>query len=208
MASNSDNPTNTNNSKANGKDPISEAESTQPESTQPNEFQHIAPRHYFRRLEIGLLDLAHVPEDLADAVEHNATKVPFLRLPGEVRNMIWEYIFTDIEASIYVYAKTVGLFHRVAVYNSLFKNPEKRSACFLPKVCRQFYVDTSLLVYSHTTFLFPYGSPYECGTYGHKAIETWTSDLLPAHLNAITKIEKVPWTNKYFPNGWPNYRAL
>lgn len=62
MASDSDKSKNTNNSKANVKYP-----EIAPKSTQPYELQQVDRRHHFRRLENGLLDVAHVPEDLVDA---------------------------------------------------------------------------------------------------------------------------------------------
>lgn len=114
--------------------------------------------------EDGRLDVSTSLEDprYQALFDRNASS-PFLSLPGEVRNMIWAYVFCDPiciiddnshttrwdSSRVHYYIENPGHWHDVSS-----KTPSQyphlraqRRSFLLPHVCRQIYIEVSPLCY-------------------------------------------------------------
>ncbi|OCL10800.1 hypothetical protein AOQ84DRAFT_336894 [Glonium stellatum] len=106
--------------------------------------------------------------------ERNAQESPLLKLPGELRNKIWNYVLGD---------RTLHIEHTAA--NDLTAEGERPrdltnrglSLCCL-RVCRQIYTEARHLPYSSNTFAFRNTSTYQF----------FTPSLLPKQRRLITKL--------------------
>ena len=95
-----------------------------------------------------------------------------LRLPGEIRDKIYEEVLTGVEFEIYAFNSIPYRIH---------KGPVSKFAASLPCVCRQLYIDTSLLLYSKPTFTFP--------RFGLETSKRWASTLSPSQRQAIRTVK-------------------
>jgi len=87
------------------------------------------------------------------STELNATQSPLLRLPAEIRNQIYTYIFNDI-----LYTLNVNKWRDDRTVNFLtYRTPpfyDYVDRVVLPFACRQLHHETSLLLYQLATFDF------------------------------------------------------
>ncbi|KAH7069369.1 hypothetical protein FB567DRAFT_598974 [Paraphoma chrysanthemicola] len=135
-------------------------------------------------LEDGRVDLGRPPEHITAVMTANATRSPLLRLPGELRNKIYEYAIgsyyyhldevTHSKTEKSRWVKTVGR----AYYSPKDKMPQP-TAFHLPEVCRQIYSETATLAYNLNTFILE----FDIG--GNKDL---IKNLLPAQKNAIRSV--------------------
>jgi len=116
----------------------------------------------------------------------NAVTSPLLRLPGELRNVIWVY-------ASYVPAVEIGgkysLPCRGRTLDQALQQREDsmRSAFYLPQVCRQIYVETASMAYALCTFIV--SDSIIVPRISLMILEIWRRRLPLAHANAITAIE-------------------
>jgi hypothetical protein len=97
-----------------------------------------------------------VSEEVADAASlaaeielRNELESPFLRLPGEIRNIVYEYALTD---GTYDFVQT-SLEDTGSARSREFKmTKHKNSGLALLQVCRDIYDDTRLLPFNSNTF--------------------------------------------------------
>ncbi|KAF2001226.1 hypothetical protein P154DRAFT_575293 [Amniculicola lignicola CBS 123094] len=129
----------------------------------------------------GLLDETQIPESMKEVVERNAKKSALLRIPSEVRAMIWAYVFDhqDVEISR-SHTGRIGMSgwaieRKPCGLGVMTKHIP--SAFHLPEVCRQIYSEIAVFGYSRSTFII-----HECGPdFGLR--------LTQAARNEITSIE-------------------
>ncbi|KAF2118130.1 hypothetical protein BDV96DRAFT_597004 [Lophiotrema nucula] len=127
----------------------------------------------------------------AAIAKSNATQSPLLRLPAEIRHLIWSFAiggnYIVITRRIGTY---VGLKHESKpMGHSLHGQPATPSnyrppALHLPRVCRQIYLETALLIYKLNKFVFP-----RSWHYVWEAMDVWIKNRILAHKNAVTMIE-------------------
>ncbi|KAJ4287978.1 beta transducin [Kalmusia sp. IMI 367209] len=157
------------------------------------------------QLKNGLLSMEKTPPHLVKVVKRNATKSPLLRLPQEIRNMIWDYAMTGNIVSIQedadetrvdaeTWDKVLTIYKGQAVGVMGEDTPEewlripyrKRShihtAFHLPETCRQIYAETATLAYTRTIFLLDDSADR------FRLVREWNSSLIPAHKEAIADI--------------------
>lgn len=82
------------------------------------------------------------------SVERNAAESPFVRLPGELRNKIWGYVASDLLVIVH------GSNHKHHLAPSSDTDRITKAAFQLPRVCRQIYADTRILLYNQSRFIF------------------------------------------------------
>ena len=105
--------------------------------------------------------------DTKSSAAHNAKNSPLLRLPGEIRNQIWELVLKG---------------RRIDLTNLRFPRhdlPFSRPLFALPEVCRQMYVDTAILGYRLNSFLLHADRAHT---------RLWSDGLIPAQRNAIIMV--------------------
>ncbi|KAI4613402.1 uncharacterized protein J4E87_009869 [Alternaria ethzedia] len=97
---------------------------------------------------------AECESDRLDKItELNATQSPLLRLPTEIRNQIYTYIFSD---TIYNLDRMKWLDDETVTF-SIYRAPpfsDYVGSVVLPFACRQLHHETSLLPYQLATFDF------------------------------------------------------
>ncbi|KAJ8110973.1 hypothetical protein OPT61_g6315 [Boeremia exigua] len=112
----------------------------------------------FKLYKNRLLNLETTPPRLVAIVKLNTAASQLLRLPSEIRNLIWQYALSNElvrfrsghqkgGAVRYSYS---GVSHRARNLCDTIEElqPEKISSAFhLPEVCRQIYTETALLAY-------------------------------------------------------------
>ncbi|KAH8731111.1 hypothetical protein GQ44DRAFT_755879 [Phaeosphaeriaceae sp. PMI808] len=91
----------------------------------------------------GLLDVTPIGDELAICPK-NSQRSALLRLPLDIRTMIWEYVLESGEI--------IKLFPIACVRHSKIPKPTHRFQ--LLRVCRQIYVEAALLPYTLNTFSF------------------------------------------------------
>ena len=87
------------------------------------------------------------------STELNATQSPLLRLPAEIRNQIYSYIFNDILYTLNVYKWR----HDGTIRFFTYRPPpfyDYLGHVVIPFACRQLHHETSLLPYQLATFDF------------------------------------------------------
>ena len=104
--------------------------------------------------------------------QRNANKSQLLRLPGEIRNKIWQFA----TSGYYVYGPYYEDGWGACSYSTQ-KFERDISAFQLPQVCRQIYTETATLPYTTNTFILLY-------SWG----KAWTDAMIPAYREAITSI--------------------
>ncbi|KAF1839896.1 uncharacterized protein K460DRAFT_437847 [Cucurbitaria berberidis CBS 394.84] len=93
------------------------------------------------------------------SAKHNSLNSPLLRLPGEIRNKIWNYAvgYHQINISHSSYGRSSPIVSSCEV-RPLYTNANLRTfirpTFQLYKVCRQMYVETSAMIYMLNTFGF------------------------------------------------------
>ncbi|KAL1603499.1 beta transducin [Paraconiothyrium brasiliense] len=157
------------------------------------------------KLKNGLLDMGMTPPWMIEIVKRNATESPLLRLPGEIRNKIWDYAMTGNIVNIHededesrVDAETMEKVvvvckgHTVGVVGEdnpvrwlstrAEDKPRLPTAFRLCEVSRQIYAEIGTLAYSGSIFVF-------CSWDDEgELVKEWARSLAPAHKNAITDI--------------------
>lgn len=130
------------------------------------------------------------------SIQTNATQSPLLRLPPEIRNIIWGFAtgYQSIDTRYINHHvpmdRTNGTMGRsestgttresnadtahIPLRDATNKSP---SAFHLPEVCRQIYAETATMSYALNTFLVDILQ------------DTWVTSLLPAQREAIMQIE-------------------
>ncbi|KAH6638490.1 hypothetical protein C7974DRAFT_285444, partial [Boeremia exigua] len=95
----------------------------------------------------------------------NQQRSPFLRLPPELRNRIYQFVLQA--ESILIYAHRISTFSTSIVMHSCcsFTSPrqiqhwrEDDQLTFLPVVCRQVYAEMHALLYTLNNFIFVDGT--------------------------------------------------
>ncbi|KAF2118572.1 hypothetical protein BDV96DRAFT_679105 [Lophiotrema nucula] len=130
-------------------------------------------------LQDGRLNVAVVSEHLIDAVRHNATASPLLRLPAELRNKILEYALGGQD----VYMELEGVNRR----GKERAFTRQRNIISLVYTSRQIYSETAFLPYSSNRFSFPEPDPRHSND-ASMVLTTWVQSLLPTQLNTISTI--------------------
>ncbi|KAF2647647.1 hypothetical protein K491DRAFT_763567 [Lophiostoma macrostomum CBS 122681] len=130
------------------------------------------------------------PQHLVAISKRNASESPLLRLPSEVRNRIFAFVYSG-EKIMKQKPSDEFAYHRDS--DVLAGLP-----CNLPQICRQLYCETYILPYALPTVIFYYEDTEE--------IEEWASNLPFVYREAITSVA-VPsalaqrWTAKtIFPS--------
>ena len=90
-------------------------------------------------------------DDLEFSTLQNAIKSPLLRLPGEVRNRIYEYALGGEEVCCSYYKRP---YLRPGQPNRTGKEKYPLSLLMLPQVCRQIHAESALLPYHLNDFWF------------------------------------------------------
>jgi hypothetical protein len=106
----------------------------------------------------------------------NATESPLLRLPPEIRNMIFKFASQpDWSGWIGCYFNRRGCISRSGTSTRAYKSETRAFAIHLPQVCRQIYSETATLIYSENCFAFQ----------SERAMTKWLSKRLLAQREAI-----------------------
>jgi hypothetical protein len=113
--------------------------------------------------------------------QRNAIESPLLRLPPEVRNVIWTFavgvdlVFIRQKSKRPLRAKGYGVAFDGQIRR--FEDDRQLAAFHLPEVCRQIYAETATLAYSTNTFL-------PCGA-------EWIRALSLTQRRAISRVELI-----------------
>ncbi|KAI4613401.1 uncharacterized protein J4E87_009868 [Alternaria ethzedia] len=122
----------------------------------------------------------------------NAVSSPLLRLPAELRNMIFAYVYTGM---IYKFddfesfeTKPSDQYRRMASGRWL----EQQTSDKLPLTCRQMHAETALLPYSLSTFLFE----AELLVFrGLKNLKRFLGRRTSEQINAMANVELCQWSD-------------
>ncbi|CAG5173409.1 uncharacterized protein ALTATR162_LOCUS7626 [Alternaria atra] len=118
-------------------------------------------------LKNGLVSMERTPDYLLEAAQRNARNSPLLRLPAEIRNMIFRYAVGGNEIHVqraFVYRTSKkwrdnsnSYWHGRATHlgDRRLKALAQGTAFHLPEVCRQIYAETATLSYATNTFILP-----------------------------------------------------
>lgn len=79
-----------------------------------------------------------------------ASPLPFLRLPGEIRNMIYEYVFSERICPIQYWNGTIKMRWLQAVHNR-YNGPFDVFTA-LTRTCRQIYKETRLMPFKYCEY--------------------------------------------------------
>ncbi|KAF2707470.1 hypothetical protein K504DRAFT_535132 [Pleomassaria siparia CBS 279.74] len=173
----------------------SEIATTKPSKMAKMEATASKTRHRVAFLKNGLINISKTSEHVAAIAKRNATESPLLRLPGEIRNRIWEYACCGEVVFSYSFDGGKGKSNRRIEKTSL-ENTAAQSAFRIPRICRQIYVETATLPYSLSTFM------WRCPMLEYRRCEclkdthSWKEMLIPAHRDVVGSIEL------YCPESW------
>ncbi|KAF2001219.1 hypothetical protein P154DRAFT_575286 [Amniculicola lignicola CBS 123094] len=120
-----------------------------------------AQHHAVGMLENGPVDVGRIPDHLQWQVDRNARASPLLRLPGEIRNIIWDYVFSDM----IIHAKATAVHGaeddrvqiKASFHEATLKEVISPSAFHIPRVCQHIYGERVTLPYAHVTCVFELG---------------------------------------------------
>jgi hypothetical protein len=108
------------------------------------------------------------------SVERNNKESPLLKLPGEVRTLIWGFVTDDI---------------RIMPGDATAQNDTW--AFQLPRVCRKIHAETSLLAYANARFTFMWMMD----------VSLWAKLRIPAHREAVTTVQCLGYSASVHENG-------
>lgn len=119
----------------------------------------------------------------AKSVRRDQVKSPLLRLPGEIRNTIYGYVLGYggfiIKSKARKTRKTDSdCVKTLCGYGKHGKTYSKGHALALVSVCRQIYVETTMLPYRLNIFTFSIFNEFH----------DWCGNMIPAHRNAIEAV--------------------
>jgi hypothetical protein len=157
------------------------------------------PKVGVKRFKNGLVNLTKPPKHLLEKytclrcsefirsyvnqgfrAQRNATESPILRLPSDIRSIIWtlavevDLVFIERKRNVQCATGYGVAFDERGI---LPVSNRQLSAFHLPEVCRQIYAEAATLAYSTNTFLLY-----------HWALD-WTMVLSFTQLGAITRVE-------------------
>ncbi|CAO2657064.1 Nn.00g058670.m01.CDS01 [Neocucurbitaria sp. VM-36] len=129
-------------------------------------------------------------KDLQSVTTDNALGPPLLRLPPELRNMIWKFALRPTRSNC-IKIDVTG-------YDALLHRPRpswpinrrevlKDFAANLPLVCQQIYSETATMIYSENTFAF----------FSESHAEIWLSKRLLAQRESIRSLMCPRWHISY-----------
>jgi hypothetical protein len=95
-----------------------------------------------------------IKADKHDSSVANVTDSPLLRLPPEIRNMIFKFASRPTWGWISCYSNRRGHISRSGTSTRATSRELKGFAINLPRVRRQIYSDTATLIYSENCFVF------------------------------------------------------
>ncbi|KAH4935014.1 hypothetical protein HBI79_080140 [Parastagonospora nodorum] len=106
------------------------------------------PARGFHRFRNGMLNVTPKGGEL-ELVEANQDS-PLLRLPGELRSRIWEYVLGGYELR----SMDIKNSQQITIQRMVPPFAERRNGTQLLRTCRQIYTETALLPYRANTFVF------------------------------------------------------
>ncbi|KAF7674957.1 hypothetical protein GT037_006720 [Alternaria burnsii] len=118
--------------------------------------------------------------------ETNARDSPLLRLPAELRNRIYSYVFDAVRFKVYVTTDVTGF---VFPQHSLITSYEVKVRFGMPTTCRQLYAETTIL--SHRSVLYEFIHLAE--------LTDWTKTSPPhmlAHVKEISFRASYTWCSE------------
>jgi hypothetical protein len=130
-----------------------------------------------------LVFLSIVADD-ARSTRANANS-PLLRLPPEIRNMIFEYAMT-MRYNLELYYNRFSELSASGFSNYAHKRQRRFLSVRLPEVCRQIYSETATLFYRMNTFSFA----------TEQAMRVWLKKRLPAQLEVIQRLDLLEWDDE------------
>jgi hypothetical protein len=111
----------------------------------------------------------------SNSTERNEIESPLLHLPGEIRNLIWEYASSGADIDLHNHADG-----KISVHNH-----DDLAAFHLPQVCRQTHSETHTLAYALSTFAVPcLEKCKDCIT-----IKPWSVSIFKPAIGAIRFLE-------------------
>jgi len=116
------------------------------------------------------------------SAQHNSNS-PLLRLPAEIRNQIYDYV---IGGQAYVIHKRSRRKPPYYLARRDFIGFHWREQTALPRTCRQFRHDTSVLFFQNNIFMARYTEP-------SSNMNGWMRSLQPYHASAIQTILWALW---------------
>ncbi|KAL5402162.1 hypothetical protein PMIN03_010888 [Paraphaeosphaeria minitans] len=140
------------------------------------------------KLANGLVSLGKTPPWLVEAVDRNARESALIRLPAEIRMMIWQYVLagTYINVSMWWSQTTcdggsvycIGPSKLLARGGSFRGTGEVPAALRPPHVCRAIYFDTAPIAYQGIIIFF--------NSHTLADVWAWATRLAPARRNSIS----------------------
>ncbi|KAF2001236.1 hypothetical protein P154DRAFT_562839 [Amniculicola lignicola CBS 123094] len=143
----------------------------------------VPPFSPIKMLDNGLVDISHIPVHV-----QKLPRLHLLSLPGEVRNLIWEYTFGSLDIMIRREDYTNrSIPTGPAYYQRGYPfNPSDLSNFSIPRVCRQIYAETATMPYSHSVISFSFKKPDGAEAVDH--IEAFSKRFTQAARNAIQSV--------------------
>lgn len=128
----------------------------------------------------GLVDIAPsaIPAAMLPIFKRNYAESPFLRLPGELRNIIYEHTLISNTPLAIKYQSWKHKKRRRTTFIERQRHPGLTVG--LTRVCRLIYAETKTFLYLRNTFLF---------TVQTYPLRQWTEERLPAQLHAVRRLQ-------------------
>ncbi|KAF1840402.1 uncharacterized protein K460DRAFT_410992 [Cucurbitaria berberidis CBS 394.84] len=122
----------------------------------------------------GLVSMK-TPMALQSITVDNATNSPLLRLPPEIRAMIWKFALRSTYGWIDLYYNSIKQISRSGTSTRACETELQDLSISLPRVCRSIYSETATMIYSENTFAFQ----------AEHSMKKWLSKRLLAQREAI-----------------------